>query len=425
MGVVGLGYVGRPLAAALQRHFSVFAFDTDTRLVQALARGVDRTGSVDDSLIRAMRGCFSSNPTVLRRCSFIILTVPTPISTDRTPDLKALTEAAKTVGTNLARGSVVVLESTVYPGVTEDIVAPIIAQESGLRAGRGFHVGYSPERINPGDDFHTIENLAKVVAGDCADVTDLMTSVYGEVTAGKVYRAANIKTAEAAKVIENTQRDLNIALMNELSMICDRIGIDSGEVIRTASTKWNFAEFEPGLVGGHCIGIDPYYLTYVAEKCGLVPRVTLAGRHVNDSMGRYVAERTLEMVRTHHGREKSVRVLILGVAFKENIADVRNSRVADIVRVLEDEHVVCSIYDPQVDSSDVLDCYGFRLLNDAASAAPYEAIIVAVRHDIFRSMFPIESLRELAVDESPVLVDVKSLYDRNDAEFSGFDYWRL
>ena len=425
VGVVGLGYVGRPLAVALRRHFSLVAFDCDKQLVQALQRGLDRTRSVDDRLILEMSGCFTSEPAGLRRCSFIVMTVPTPISADRIPDLKSLKIAARTVGRNLSPGCVVVLESTVYPGVTEDVVAPIIARESGLEAGRGFHLGYSPERINPGDQIHTIDKLVKVVAGECAEVTDLMAFVYGRVTGGKVYRAASIKTAEAAKVIENTQRDLNIALMNELSMICDRIGIDTGEVIRTAGTKWNFAQFEPGLVGGHCIGVDPYYLTFVAKEVGLVPRVTLAGRHVNDAMGRYVAERALELIRIHHGCEAGVRVLIMGVAFKEDIADVRNSRVADMVRVLEAQQVICSVYDPQVDPGDVLDCYGFGLLEDVADAAPYEAIIVAVRHNVFGSTLPVQSLREITVDECPILVDVKSLYDRESARVAGFHYWRL
>lgn len=425
VGVVGLGYVGRPLSVALQRHFAVVAFDTDRRLVASLQRGVDRTKSVDNRLILGMRGCFTSAAVGLRRCSFIIITVPTPISADRTPDLEPLRLAASTVGRNLSQGCVVVLESTVYPGVTENVLAPIIAKESGLEAGKGFHLGYSPERINPGDRTRTVDKLVKVVAGDRAKVTELMASVYGMVTGGRVYRAASIKTAEAAKVIENTQRDLNIALMNELSMICDRIGVDTREVIRTASTKWNFAPFEPGLVGGHCIGVDPYYLTFVAKEFGLVPRVTLAGRHVNDAMGGYVAERTIELIRMHHGSEAGVRVLILGVAFKENVADVRNSRVADIVHVLEDHSVLCSVYDPKVDPADVVDNYHFELVNDATEAGPYEAIVVAVKHDVFATKWPVQFLRKIAVSERPILVDVKSLYDGDAARRSGFHYWRL
>ena len=425
VGVVGLGYVGRPHAAALQRHFSVFAFDIDQELVQTLRSGLDRTRSVDNSIIREMSECFSFDPAILNRCSFIIVTVPTPISMDHTPNLEPLKAAVCTVGRNLRPGCMVVLESTVYPGVTEEVVAPIIAQESGLEAGTGFHLGYSPERINPGDDTHTIDRLVKVCAGESTEVTDLMVAVYGMITGGRVYRAANIKTAEAEKVIENTQRDLNIALMNELSMICDRIGIDSGEVIRTAATKWNFAPFEPGLVGGHCIGVDPYYLTYVAKKVGLLPRATLAGRSVNDSMGRYVAERTLTLIRMRRKQRSGARVLVLGVTFKEDVPDVRNSRVADIVGVLHEHGLVCSIFDPQADPHKVCDLYGFRLIDNVCDGAPYDAVVVAVRHAVFATMFPLETLRTISFDDRPVLVDVKSLYDREAGHLAGFDYWRL
>ena len=256
-------------------------------------------------------------------------------------------------------------------------------------------------------------------------VTELMIAVYGAITGGRVYQATSIKTAEAAKVIENTQRDLNIALMNELSMICDRIGVDTGDVIRAASTKWNFVPFEPGLVGGHCIGVDPYYLTYVAKEVGLMPRVTLAGRYVNESMGRYVAERTLSLIRLHHKRTNQARVLILGVTFKENIPDVRNSRVADIIRVLEEHHIECSVFDPQADPHDVLECYGFGLIDDVTKDAPYDAVIAAVRHEIFGGLFPLEALSAISVNDRPVLVDVKSSYDREAAQLAGFDYWRL
>ena len=240
-----------------------------------------------------------------------------------------------------------------------------------------------------------------------------------------MYQAASIKTAEAAKVIENTQRDLNIALMNEIAMICDRLGIDTGEVIRTASTKWNFARFEPGLVGGHCIGIDPYYLTYVAEKVGHLPHVILAGRRVNDSMGRYVAERTVSLIRTRDSGLKKDRVLILGFTFKENIPDVRNTRVADIIRVLKEYQIECSVFDPQADPCDVRDCYGFELLHDVTEGAPYDAVIVAVKHSVFRSMFPLELLQSISVDDRPVLMDVKSMYDGEAARMLGFNYWRL
>ena len=425
VGVVGLGYVGTPLAVALKRHFSVYGFDTDCRLIRTLRGGVDRTRSVGNSRIREMSGCFTSDATILKQCSFIIVTVPTPITFDHTPDLEPLKNAARTIGRNLRRGSVVVVESTVYPGVTEEVVGPIIADESRLEAGKEFHLGYSPERINPGDDTHGLEQLVKVVAGGNRQVTELMTAVYGAVTGDRVYRSTSIKTAETAKVIENTQRDLNIALMNELAMICDRLGLDTGEVLRTASTKWNFARFEPGLVGGHCIGIDPYYLTHVAEKVGHLPHVILAGRQVNDSMGRYVAERTVALIRSQKSDRKQPSVLVLGFTFKENIPDVRNTRVADIIHALIEYRMKCSVFDPEADPLDVRDNYGFGLLDDVTKDAPYDAVVVAVKHEVFRSMFPLEVLKSISVRDRAVLVDVKSLYDPGSAQASGFSYWRL
>ena len=318
-----------------------------------------------------------------------------------------------------------VIESTVYPGVTEDVVGPIIEKESGHTSGKSFFLGYSPERINPGDETHTLEALTKVVAGQTPHVTRLMTDVYGAVTAGKIYPSASIKTAEAAKVIENTQRDLNIALMNELAMIFDRLGLDTHEVIRTAGTKWNFARFEPGLVGGHCIGVDPYYLTHIAEKVGHLPRVILAGRYVNDFMGRYVAERTAALIRLHRKETREARVLILGFTFKENISDVRNTRVIDIIHTLEEYGIDWTVFDPNADASDVREIYGFNLLTSIDEVASYHAIVVAVKHDAFRSMFPVDVLRNLCVPNHPVLIDVKSIYSEGDARSSGFVYWRL
>ena len=425
IGVVGLGYVGTPLAVALHRHFSVFGFDTNRLRIAALQEGVDRTRSVENSQIPEMHRCFTSDAVVLRQCSIIIITVPTPITIDHTPDLGPLKTAARTIGANIKSGSVVIVESTVYPGVTEEVVAPVIADESGLDIGTGFHVGYSPERINPGDHVHTLEQLVKVVAGGSDEVTELMTAVYGTVTGGRVHQAVNIKTAEAAKVIENTQRDLNIALMNELAIICDRLGIDTGEVIRTASTKWNFVRFEPGLVGGHCIGVDPYYLTHVAEKVGHMPHVILAGRQVNDSMGRFIADRTLALVGSYNSSLKKPRILLLGLTFKGNTSDIRNTRVADIIQSLGEFGLECSVFDPEVDARDVRGSYGFRLLDDVRENAPYDAVIVAVRHTVFRSMFSLERSHSKSVCERPVLVDVKSLYDPVAARATGFTCWRL
>ena len=425
IAVVGLGYVGTPLMAALHRHFSVYGFDTDRRRIAALQRGVDVTRSADPCHIRAMRGCFTCDAAALKRCSLVIVAVPTPVTPDRLPDLEALRAAARTIGRNMQRGTVVVVESTVYPGVTEDVVGAIIADESGLPAGVGFHLGYSPERINPGDDMHTLERLVKVVAGESPAVTDLLTAVYGKVTGGEVHQSASIRTAEAAKVIENTQRDLNIALMNELAMICDRLGLETGEVIRTASTKWNFARYEPGLVGGHCIGVDPYYLTFAAEQVGHHAQVILAGRTVNASMGRYIAERAISLLGNGSPRGEPAKALILGVTFKENIPDTRNSQVVEIIELLNESDIECSVFDPEADAQDALDRYGITLIDDPAVSAPYHAVIAAVRHDTIGSKFPLASLRAVSAREQPVLIDVKRMYDRADAERSGFVYWGL
>ena len=411
--------------AALHRHFSVYGFDTDESRIAALQCGDDVTRSADPSRIRAMRGCFTSDAAVLTRCSLVIVAVPTPVTSDRLPDLDALRTAARTIGRNMQRGTVVVVESTVYPGVTEDVVGAIIADESGLPAGVGFHLGYSPERINPGDDTHTLERLVKVVAGESPAVTDLLTAVYGKVTGGEVHQSSSIRTAEAAKVIENTQRDLNIALMNELAMICDRLGLETGEVIRTASTKWNFARYEPGLVGGHCIGVDPYYLTFAAEQVGHHAQVILAGRKVNASMGRYVAERAISLLDNGSRRGEPAKALILGVTFKENIPDTRNSQVIDIIELLNERGIECSVFDPEADPQDALDQYGLTLIEDPAMNAPYHMVIAAVRHDAIRSRFPLTSLRAVSAQEQPVLIDVKLMYDCADAERTGFVYWGL
>ena len=425
VAVVGLGYVGTPLMAALHRHFSVYGFDTDESRIAALQCGDDVTRSADPSRIRAMRGCFTSDAAVLTRCSLVIVAVPTPVTSDRLPDLEALRAAAHTIGRNMQRGTVVVVESTVYPGVTEDVVGAIIADESGLPAGVGFHLGYSPERINPGDELHTLERLVKVVAGESPAVTDLLTAVYARVTGGEVHQSASIRTAEAAKVIENTQRDLNIALMNEVAMICDRLGLETGEVIRTASTKWNFARYEPGLVGGHCIGVDPYYLTFAAEHAGHHAQVILAGRRVNASMGRYVAEHAISLLGKGRPYGGSAKALILGLTFKENIPDTRNSQVVDIIEFLNDRDIECSVFDPEADPQDVRVRHGIQLLEEPVANAPYHVVIAAVRHDAITSRFPLEALRSVSVSEQPVLIDVKLMYDRTHAERYGFVYWGL
>ena len=425
IAVVGLGYVGTPLLVALHRYFSVYGFDTDQRRIADLQNGVDITRSADGRKIRSMGGRVTSDSAVLGTCSLIFVAVPTPIFADNLPDLRTLSAAARTIGRNIQPGTVVIVESTVYPGVTEDVVGATIAAESGLRAGAGFHLGYSPERINPGDDVHTLERLVKVVAGESTAVTDLLSAVYGKVTGGRVYQSASIRTAEAAKIVENTQRDLNIALMNELAMICDRLGLDTAEVIQTASTKWNFARYEPGLVGGHCIGVDPYYLTFAADQAGHHAQVILAGRKINAAMGRYVAERAIYLVENFGRRAGAAKALILGLTFKEDIPDVRNTRVVDIIDILNEHGIECSVFDPVANPQEVRDRYGILLLDDLSVNAPYDVVIAAVRHGMLRSMVALDSLYRVAVPERPVLVDVKRMYDRADAERTGFLYWGL
>ena len=425
IAVVGLGYVGTPLMAALNRHFSVYGFDTDQRRIAALRRGVDVTRSAEECHIRDIGDRFTCDATVLGRCSLVIVAVPTPVTPEHRPDLEALKAAARTVGQNIRRGAVVIVESTVYPGVTEEVVGSIIAEEAGLRTGEDFHLGYSPERINPGDDLHTVDRLVKVVAGDCIAVTDLMSALYGKVTGGVVHRAVNIRTAEAAKIIENTQRDLNIALMNEFAMICDRLGLQTGEVLRTASTKWNFARYEPGLVGGHCIGVDPYYLTFAAEQAGHHAQVILAGRNVNASMDRYVADRAVSLLRNHGQHDGPARALILGLTFKENVPDTRNSQVINMIDILNEHEIESSVFDPEADPQDVQRRHGIALLEDAMAAAPYHMVIAAVKHDVIRSLYSLQKLRALSVRKRPILIDVKLMYDRAAAERIGFVYWGL
>jgi UDP-N-acetyl-D-galactosamine dehydrogenase len=309
--------------------------------------------------------------------------------------------------------------------VTEDVVGSIIAAESRLPAGLGFHLGYSPERINPGDEIHSLERMVKVVAGDCSVVTELLTAVYGKLTGGRVHQSVDIRTAEAAKVVENTQRDLNIALMNELAMICDRLDLDTREVIRTASTKWNFFPHEPGLVGGHCIGVDPYYLLFAAAEAGHHAQLVTAGRQVNASMGRYISDRVISLLGSNKRHRGRVKTLILGLTFKENIPDIRNSQVVDIIDYLERHNIDCSVFDPVADPKQVHTRCGIKLLHDPTVNAPFQVIIAAVRHSKIVSQFPLETLRAISADRSPLLIDVKSMYDRSQATSAGFVYWRL
>jgi len=422
IAVVGLGYVGLPLAVAFGKKELVIGFDRDSGRVTELRRGRDRTGEVTAVDLAQAKIEFTDDPVALRRANFIIVTVPTPIDRAHRPDLECVISASRSIGENLQRGTTVVFESTVYPGVTEEVCVPVIESASGLKCGRDFKVGYSPERINPGDKEHTLERVVKVVAGMDAQTCDAIAEVYATVCAAGVYRAPNIRTAEAAKVIENIQRDLNIALMNELAMIFHRLGLDTLSVLEAAGTKWNFLPFRPGLVGGHCIGVDPYYLTYKAEMLGYHPQVILAGRRINDGMGQYVAQQTVKRLIHQELNVRQARVAILGLTFKEDVPDIRNSKVVDIVQELADYGVAARVHDPLADANDAMREYGIRL------ASPQElldsdAVIIAVAHRQYREKGPswVQSL--LRRPARGVVIDVKSIF--SPADFPETDYWRL
>lgn len=423
IAVVGLGYVGLPLAVRLARHFSVVGYDIQKKRIAELKEGRDRTREVSARQLRTAAVAWSSRSSDLKACRLIIVTVPTPIDDSRIPDLGHIRKAAAVIGRNLAPGSCVVFESTVYPGVTEDICVPLLERGSGLTPGRDFTVGYSPERINPGDRTHTLETITKVVSASDDETLKLLAGVYGTIVKAGIHQASSIRVAEAAKVIENTQRDLNIALMNELSIIFNRLGIDTSEVLEAAGTKWNFLPFRPGLVGGHCIGVDPYYLTFKAEMAGYHPEMILAGRRINDSMGKYVAEKTVKMLIAADKPVRGSRVALLGLTFKENIPDLRNTRVIDIIRELEDYGAEVLVHDPLADRREARTHYGIKL-QPLKVLRNVHAVIVAVAHDEYRT----QGLRNLAGfcnDGAPLVIDIKGLFDPGEAKALGIRYWRL
>jgi len=423
--IIGLGYVGLPLATILSRKFSIVGFDVNERRIQELNAGNDFTNEVDQKSLQSCGIQFSSDPAVISECSILIVTVPTPVNSFKIPDLSPVISASKTVAQNMVKGSIVVYESTVYPGVTEGKCVPILTEESGFKYLQDFNVGYSPERVNPGDKAHTVDRIKKIVSGDTDEVKELLCSIYGEVITAGIHPATDIKTAEAAKVIENTQRDLNIALMNELALIFNRMGIDTNDVLDAAATKWNFIRFEPGLVGGHCIGVDPYYLTFAAESLGYRPEVILAGRRINDSMGKFIAEKTVKLLIRCGKVVQGSRVLIMGLTFKENINDIRNTRVTDIIDEMKEYGVSVTVWDPHADKEDVRLEYGINLLESPEADAQYDAVIVAVKHKEIIDNYPLENIRDLCSAEKPVLIDVKSLFKRKDADDLNFTYWCL
>jgi len=426
IAIIGLGYVGLPLAVLLDTKFNVIGYDINTERVKELRNGFDRTGEVSSERLESCSVEFTDDPGKISEAKVIIVTVPTPIDEHKIPDLGPVKAATRTVGRYMQKGSIVVYESTVYPGVTEEECVPVLEEESGLKWKEDFHVGYSPERVNPGDKKHTIDKIVKVVAGDTPEITEFLAQLYGSVITAGVHKAPDIKTAEAAKVIENTQRDLNIALMNELSIIFNKMGIDTKSVLEAAGTKWNFLRFEPGLVGGHCIGVDPYYLTFKAQAIGYHPEVILAGRRINDYMGKFVAENTVKKLIKAGKAVKGSKVLILGITFKENISDIRNSKVIDIYNELREYGIEVYVYDPHAYPEEVKKEYGIELVEDIDKYKPYDAVVVAVKHKQFIESFSLEKYKKLMENgDRPVLIDIKGMYNREKAISEGFLYWRL
>lgn len=425
LSLVGLGYVGLPIAVAFSKKIKVVGFDINSKKIETYIKGIDPTKEVGDEAIKQCRVDFTSDETQLRDAKFHIVAVPTPVRSDKTPDLSPVIGASEVLGRNLTKGSVVVYESTVYPGVTEDICVPILEKESGLKCGVDFKVGYSPERINPGDKKHRLENIVKIVSGMDADALETIASVYSLVIEAGVYRAESIKVAEAAKVIENSQRDINIAFVNELSMIFSKMGIDTKAVLKAAGTKWNFLNFEPGLVGGHCIGVDPYYLTYKADQLGYHSRIILAGRRINDGMGAYVATELVKNMIHADVKVKDAKVLVLGLTFKGNCPDTRNTKVIDILNELHSYEIETAVYDPVADKSEAKREYGINLIG-ADELTGFDAVIVAVDHEEFKDITADEIKAMYSEDcNNRVISDVKGIYDKKEFEDAGFKYWRL
>ena len=427
LAVVGLGYVGMPLAVAFaKKGLKVIGYDLNKAKIELYQKGVDPTREVGNDAIRATTMEFTADETRLREARFFVVAVPTPVNADHTPDLSPVEGASRVVGRNLRKGSIVVYESTVYPGVTEDVCVPILEQESGLKCGEDFKVGYSPERINPGDPVHRLENIRKIVSGMDAESLAEIKAVYDLIIEVGTYPVSTIKTAEAVKVVENSQRDINIAFMNELAMVFDRMGIDTREVIDGMKTKWNALNFYPGLVGGHCIGVDPYYFTYEAEKLGYHSQIILSGRKVNDGMGAFVADAAIKQLILARKVVRDAKVVILGLTFKEDCPDTRNSKVIDIVKRLEEYGIRPVIVDPQADAAEAKREYGVEL-TPLADVHDADCVILAVAHREFRQM-PVEKLCGMFApgpNDRKTVIDVKSVLDRQALEAAGYRFWRL
>ncbi|MBO4796212.1 MAG: nucleotide sugar dehydrogenase [Verrucomicrobia bacterium] len=423
ISLIGLGYVGIPIAVAFARKANVIGFDLDASKIELYKKGIDPIGEVGNEVIKDTTVEFTADPGALRRAKFHIVTVPTPVYDDHTPNLTPVKSACTILGKNLVRGSIVVFESTVYPGVTEEVCLPILEKESGLKCGVDFKVAYSPERINPGDQVHRFENIRKIVSGMDAETLDEVANIYELVVQAGVHRAPSIKVAEAAKVIENSQRDINIAFMNELSIIFNKMGIDTLSVLEAAGTKWNFLRFSPGLVGGHCIGVDPYYLTYKAEMMGYHSQMILSGRRINDDMGKYVAENCVKTLIRAEKQVKGARIAILGFTFKENWPDTRNSKVFDIVRELREYGIEPTVSDPMAKPEEAKRLYGIELV-DMDTIRDMDAVILAVAHRQFAG-FTLAEMDRFFAPGKKVLLDIKGLLDRGQYENAGYHYWRL
>lgn len=425
ISLVGLGYVGMPIAVAFARKVKVVGFDLNQAKIELYKSGIDPTNEVGNEIIKNTTVEFTADEVKLKEAKFHIVAVPTPVNADHTPDLTPVKGASTILGRNLTKGSIVVFESTVYPGVTEEICVPILEKESGLKCGVDFKVGYSPERINPGDKVHRLETITKIVSGMDEEALDIIAKVYELVVEAGVYRADSIKVAEAAKVIENSQRDINIAFMNELSIIFNKMGIDTRSVLEAAGTKWNFLKFAPGLVGGHCIGVDPYYLTYKAEELGYHSQIILSGRRINDDMGKYVAENVIKRLIAADFSVKHAKVAILGFTFKENCPDTRNTKVIDIVNELREYGIDPLITDPEADAKEAKQLYGVEF-TDMSELKDLDAVIIAVSHDVFQKLSK-EEIADLynADNKVKVLADIKGILDKKSYDTEGYSYWRL
>ena len=425
LALVGLGYVGMPIAVAFEKKINVIGFDLNKEKINKYKSGIDPTNEVGNAEIQNSTIEFTDDPKSLKNARFIIVAVPTPVNNDHTPDLSPVEKASEYVGKNIKKGTVVVFESTVYPGVTEEVCIPIIERESGLKCGRDWKIGYSPERINPGDKIHRLNTIKKIVSGMDKETLDIIARVYGLVVEAGVHRAESIKIAEAAKVIENSQRDINIAFMNELSIIFHKMEIDTKSVLEAASTKWNFLNFQPGLVGGHCIGIDPYYLTYRAEQFGYHSQIILSGRRINDDMGKYCAESLVKLLIKNDISVRNAKVAILGFTFKENCPDIRNTKVMDVIKELMEYAVNPVIIEPKGDAAEAQKIYGIQF-HSIEEVHDMDAVIVAVKHEEFSDLRPNDFERFYRNKNTPkVLMDLKGVYNKNDYPCPEWDYWRL